>query len=159
MSPARMIAAENSVKRLERSGSSLRARHALAHVEHLDADHAAFAVEIEHDAWRHLFGDGGFDAFWAKPDKHRVGLWVIGSSDHRRAPRSKCAVIITTSSPSGRCTTRTTRAPYSAIALQDRVRSGWRGSGSIQSGALTAVWIQSIVMSRMLVASRTCLAK
>src|SRR5438132_7376650 len=53
----------------------------------------------------------------AKPDKHRVGLWVIGSSDHRRAPRSKCTVMITISSPSGRCTTRRTRAPYSAIAF------------------------------------------
>src|SRR5215472_14718774 len=102
---------ENSVEPLQRSGGSLRARHALAHVEHLDADHPAVAVEIEHDAWRHLFGDSGFDAFRAKPDKHRVGFWVIGSSDHRRAPRSKCTVTMTISSPSSRCTTRRTRAP------------------------------------------------
>src|SRR2546428_5858772 len=94
-----MIAVEKSAKQLERSGGSLGAHHALAHVEHLDADHPAFAVEIEHDAWRHLFGDGGFDAFRAKPDKHRVGLSVIGSSDHRRAPRSQCTVMITISSP------------------------------------------------------------
>ena len=52
MSSARMIAAETSVNQLERSGGRLRARHALAHVEHLDADHPAVAVEIEHDAWR-----------------------------------------------------------------------------------------------------------
>src|SRR5436190_13328201 len=125
-----MIAVVRSVKQLERSGGSLRTHHTLAHVEHLDADHPASAVEIEHDARRYLFGTGGFDTFRAKPDKHRVGFWVIGSSDHRRAPRSKCTVMIemhcnnddiivmmTISSPSGRCTTRRTRAPYSAIAL------------------------------------------
>src|SRR6266446_5825499 len=154
-----MIAVEKSAKQLERSGGSLGAYHALAHVQHLDADYPAVVVEIEHDAWRDLFGDGGFDAFRAKPDKHRVGFWVIGSSDHRRAPRSKCTVMMTISSPSGRCTTRRTRAPYSAIALYDRVRSGWRGSGSIQSGALTAASIQSIAMSRPLIATCACLVK
>src|SRR5882724_11347992 len=124
MSSARMIAAETPVNQLERSGGRLRARHALAHVEHLDADHPAFAVEIEHDAWRYLFGDGGFDAFRAKPDKHRVGLWVIGSSDHRRAPRSKCTVMITISSPSGRCTTRRTRAPFHDCLIGSYGRNG-----------------------------------
>src|SRR5260370_10437145 len=106
-----MIAVEKSVKQLERSGGSLRAYHALAHVEHLDADHPTFAVEIEHDARRHLFGTGGFDAFRAKPDKHRIRLLVIGSSDHRPAPRSQCTVMITISSASGRRTTRRTLAP------------------------------------------------
>src|SRR3974377_1936930 len=112
-----MIAVENSVKQLERSGGSVRAHHAPAHIEHLDADHPPFAVEVEHDARRYLFGDPGFDAFRAKPAEHRVGLWVIGSSAPRKAPRSKCALMITISSPSGRCTTRRTRAPCSVIAL------------------------------------------
>jgi hypothetical protein len=34
----------------------------LADIQHLDPDHPALAVKIEHDAWRHLFGAGGFGA-------------------------------------------------------------------------------------------------
>src|SRR5271163_4105759 len=51
------------------SGCGLSPDHALAQIEHLDADHAPLAVEIEHDPRRHLLRLDGFDAFRAEPDK------------------------------------------------------------------------------------------
>src|ERR1700757_3537319 len=88
------------------SGGGRRSVHSLAYIEHLDTDHPSFSVEIQHNARRHLFRADGCDTLRAEPDKHRVGLRVIGSSDDVRAPRSKCTVMISISPPSRRWTTR-----------------------------------------------------
>src|SRR5205823_12966226 len=97
-----------SVRTLADSGRCL-PRHALAHIENLDADYPALDVEIEHYPGGDLLGIGRAGALGAKPYEQGIGFGVVGGPHHRLAPLSKCAVITKMSAPSGRYTTLSTR--------------------------------------------------
>ena len=75
------------------------------------------------------------------------------------APRSKWAVITITSAPSWRETTRRILPPKLGISLKDLVRSGWAGSGDVQSGETIAALSQVSRMLRLSMASWACLVR
>ena len=145
----RVIPAEGCLlRRGLRRRSRLGRAHALADAQHLDADHLTVSVEIQHDARGGFLGRCRDDAGGGKPDRHRIRLRVIGGLDHRLAPLSKWAVIASIPSPSGRCTTRSTRPPNAAMTLKDRVRPGTRGSGAVQSGVAIVASTHASAMAR-----------